>query len=60
MPSIRYTHNKHEFKARRILQVVTDVNHYLDHPDHPTGLWLGGAVSLVGRVFFTPASSRRL
>lgn len=55
MPSIRYTHNKHEFKARRILQVVTDVNHYLDHPDHPTGLWLGGAASLVGRVF-----SRRL
>lgn len=38
MPSIRYPHNKHELKARRILQVVTDVNHYLDHPDHPTGL----------------------
>ncbi|MDH4658558.1 type 1 glutamine amidotransferase domain-containing protein [Corynebacterium pyruviciproducens] len=41
MPSIRYPHNKHELKARRILQVVTDVDHYLDHPDHPTGLWLG-------------------
>ena len=49
MPSIRYTptpepRNKHELRGehpRRILQVVTGVNRYLDRPGHRTGLWLG-------------------
>ena len=49
MPSIRYPptpepRNKHELRGehpRRLLQVVTGVNRYLDRPGPRTGLWLG-------------------